>query len=284
MKELFNNPKEDEYLSEFRQKIAQDIEDDIEQRRHELERSRNGFIGTIAGIVLAGLVSWFLLLPHFGYQRDEQIPVIKRPITPAKIQPSEPGGMNIQNQDKIVYALVEKNEVVDTTVESLLPPPETPKLPTITANDGTLPIGTNMEELIDSVETTATEKMPIPSKIDVIDVKVKTEPQSSQKVVTVVEKVQVEVAPAPVETKAQSSTSSGRYKVQLMASSKKDALENGYRTMLKQYAVLKNKPYEIEEGSDGLFRLKVGSFDNKKAADDLCAEIKKAGGSCMVKE
>jgi len=284
MKELFNNPKEDEYLSEFRQKIAQDIEDDIEQRRHELERSRNGFIGTIAGIVLAGLVSWFLLLPHFGYQRDEQIPVIKRPITPAKIQPSEPGGMNIQNQDKIVYALVEKNEVVDTTVESLLPPPETPKLPTIAASEDTLPIGTNMEELIDSVETTATEKMPIPSKIDVIDVKVKTEPQSSQKVVTVVEKVQVEVAPAPVETKAQSSNTSGRYKVQLMASSKKDALENGYRTMLKQYAVLKNKPYVIEEGSDGLFRLKVGSFDNKKAADDLCAEIKKAGGSCMVKE
>ena len=302
MKELFNDPKEDEYLSEFRQKIAQEIEEDIEQRKRELERSRNGFIGTLAGIVLAGLVSWFLLLPKFGFNNEEEIPVIRRPLTPVKIQPSEPGGMDIENQDKTVYALVEKNDEIDTKVESLLPPPEAPKMPTIVVqeepakeeilqeNDAAQENLDSMDDLISAVETTATEKVKIPEKLPVIDVAVKTAPADvkTQDEKTIVQEIPVKIEPKAIETviKAPEKTMSlsGRYKVQMMASTNKEAVEKAYRTLEAKYPVIKGLPYVVESGKDSMYRLKVGAFEMKKDAENLCAEVKKAGGSCMVKE
>ena len=298
MKELFNNPKEDEYINEFRQKIAQEMEADIEQRRHDLERSRNGFIGAIAGIVVAGIVSWFLLLPHFGFNQNKEIPIIRRPILPVKIQPSEPGGMEIQNQDKTVYALVEKNETVDTKVESLLPPPETPQMPTIVAQE-TEPLASDsekselssesMDDLIEAVQTTATEKVKIPEKLPVIDVKViktndplsiKNEQKTAEN--TVIKQQKEAPKDNPITTP--SDVANGKWTVQLMASSKKDAVQTGYTKLLKQYPVLENLPYYIETGSDNLIRLKVGAYGLKIEADSLCKKIKDSGGTCMVKE
>ena len=110
-KEFASNEKEDDYLSEFRQKVATQQQEDIAERQSELQRSRNGFIGTLAGIILAGIVSWVLLLPRFADKNPAEIPVIRHPITPVKIQPNEPGGMEILNQDKSVYNLVEKKKL-----------------------------------------------------------------------------------------------------------------------------------------------------------------------------
>lgn len=319
MKELFNNPKEEEYLSEFKQKIAQEMQADIERRRRDLERSRNGFIGAVAGIVLAFLVSWFLLLPHFGFQSNKEIPVIRRPILPVKIQPNDPGGMEIQNQDKTVYALVEKNEVEDTVVESLLPEPEQPKMPVISERDAIVSAFNVSEnaELINAINTSSTDHVQIPPKLPVIDVQVvKTnepltvkEQQPAEKVAEktaekAVEKTIAKTAetisekkvntPKPVEQKIEKATPevnkkadgqvTGSWCVQLMASNKKDAVEKGYVQLKKQYALIANLPYKIESSSDGLYRLKVGAYQTKNEAETLCAGIKNAGGSCLVKE
>ncbi len=293
MKELFSNPKEEEYLSEFKQKIAQEMQEDIEQRRRDLERSRNGFIGSIAGIVLAGLVSWFLLLPRFGFNSNKEIPIIRRPILPVKIQPSELGGMEILNQDKTVYALVEKNEDLDTTVESLLPPPEAPKMPTISPNESENleQINTdeenvdNMDELIAAVQTSATEKVKIPEKLPVIDVHVvKTNEPLTQKTESDKQETPAQKAPIQPEEVKQIPASTGKWTVQMMASSNKDAVEKGYQQLLKQYSIIKDLSHQIDSGSDGLNRLKVGAFEAKDQAESLCAKIKASGGSCMVKE
>ena len=80
---------------------------------------------------LAGIVGWFVLSPRYAVNNPEEIPVIRRPQTAIKVQPSEPGGMEILNQDKSVYDIVEKKPEDDTKVENLLPPPEQPKLPII---------------------------------------------------------------------------------------------------------------------------------------------------------
>ena len=299
MRELFSNPKEEEYLSEFKQKVAQEMQDDIEQRRHDLESSRNGFIGALAGIVVAGLVSWFFLLPHFGFHQTKEIPIIRRPVLPVKIQPSEPGGMEIQNQDKTVYALVEKNTSVETKVESLLPPPERPKMPEIVPEEAETIEPTitsqnvqNMDELIAAVQTTATEKIKIPEKLPVIDVQlvktsepltVKNQPeQELQKSVEPVkeeQKKQVEAVEQKVISKP-----AGSWCIQMMASSKKDAVEKGYVQLKKQYPFIEGVPYNIESGIDGLTRLKVGAFASKQEADALCSKVKAAGGTCMVKD
>lgn len=150
-KEFSNNDKDDDYLSEFRQKIATQQQEDFLERQSELQRSRNGFIGTLAGILLAGVVSWVLLMPKFSGNQEQEIPVIRRPITPVKIQPSEPGGMEILNQDKSVYDLVEKKEIAPEKIESILPEPETPKMPTI------VPEEENVQNTAAQVETESNE-------------------------------------------------------------------------------------------------------------------------------
>lgn len=166
-KEFASNEKEDDYLSEFRQKVATQQQEDIAERQSELQRSRNGFIGTLAGIILAGIVSWVLLLPRFADKNPAEIPVIRRPITPVKIQPNEPGGMEILNQDKSVYNLVEKKEIAPEKIESILPEPEAPKMPTIVP-EPEKPAAAKVNEL---EPATAEEPKTTAAKTDILPIK-----------------------------------------------------------------------------------------------------------------
>jgi hypothetical protein len=67
-------------------------------------------LSVFAGITLAGVVGWFVLSPQYTEESSE-IPVIRRPQTAIKIRPENPGGMDIPNQDKEVYNIVEKNNI-----------------------------------------------------------------------------------------------------------------------------------------------------------------------------
>ncbi|MEE6208160.1 MAG: hypothetical protein VZR95_08925, partial [Alphaproteobacteria bacterium] len=61
--DFFN--KNDGYLDDFKQKVAEQKIATMEERRDELARSRNNFLGTFAGIALAGVVGWFVLIPQY---------------------------------------------------------------------------------------------------------------------------------------------------------------------------------------------------------------------------
>ncbi len=132
----FYNKKNEEYLDAFKQKVAEQKIATMEERRHEQARSRNNFLGTLAGAVLAVVVGWFILMPQYK-QTQKEIPTIKRPETVAKVKPENPGGMDIPNQDKDVYSIVEKKETDNTVVENLLPTPEEPKAPDIIPDNQT---------------------------------------------------------------------------------------------------------------------------------------------------
>lgn len=56
------------------------------------------------------------------------VPVIKADERPIKFRPDDRGGMQVPNQDKLVYERMEQGES-DARVERLLPPPETPQVP-----------------------------------------------------------------------------------------------------------------------------------------------------------
>lgn len=77
----------------------------------------------VGGIVAAGL--------HFlggrGHGGDG-VPVVKADERPIKIRPDDRGGMQVPNQDKLVYERMDASEG-DAKVERLLPPPETPQVP-----------------------------------------------------------------------------------------------------------------------------------------------------------
>ena len=316
-KEFASNEKEDDYLSEFRQKVATQQQEDIAERQSELQRSRNGFIGTLAGIILAGVVSWVLFLPRFADKNPAEIPVIRRPITPVKIQPNEPGGMEILNQDKSVYNLVEKKEIAPEKIESILPEPEAPKMPTIVpepekpaaakvnelepataeepkttaAKTDILPIKP-LDEHIEPTSSTSGKKIAIPEKLPEIKVEVKkAEPQTVVKTepakpeVKAEPKSEVKTAPRP---ESQKNIATGVWQVQLMASSSQKAAEDSWKNSVAKYSALKNLPHEVDASRNDagvmLYRLRAGAFADKAGAEKVCNEIKQAGGSCLVKQ
>lgn len=310
-KEFSNNEKEDDYLSEFRQKVATQQQEDIAERQSELQRSRNGFIGTLAGIVLAGVVSWVLLLPRFADNNPSEIPVIRRPITPVKIQPNEPGGMEILDQDKSVYNLVEKKEIAPEKIESILPEPEAPKMPTIVPEPekpavaeeakpvvvdmpeektDTLPIKP-LNEHIEAASSTSGKKINIPEKLPEIKVEIKkAEPAAEVKAdvkpaAKAESKPEEKAAPKPEAAKA---ITSGAWQVQLIASASQKAAEDSWKNLSAKYSALKNLPHEIDASRNDagamLYRLRVGAFADKAGAEKVCNEIKQAGGSCLVKQ
>lgn len=298
-KKRSKSENDEDYLSEFRQKIATQKEEILEERRRDLQRVRKGFIGTLAGIVLAGLIGWILLNPRFSDPQSGEIPVIRRQITPAKIQPANPGGMEILNQDKSIYDLVEKKTGETAKVESILPQPEAPKLPEIVPQpepeaepevaEAVEETGKSvneleekaLEELIEAVQTNSDKKIIIPEKPKDLIVKAQTtEPAPAKPQTQAPEKTLPVTQPATVK--------SGSWQVQIMASSNKNAIEKGWQTLTGKHSFLKPLPHEIEtvktDAGSIIYRLKTGAFATRVDAEKICEQLKKAGSSCLVKQ
>ena len=94
-------------------------------------RSFSVIVGVVLGIVVAGGAGWYFLRDGGGLQfTPGAVGFVKADPTPYKIRPDSPGGMQVENQDKLVYDRVAKGQAPNR-VESLLPPAEEPKAPPI---------------------------------------------------------------------------------------------------------------------------------------------------------
>ncbi len=320
--EFPDDNKNEDFLNEFRQKIAEQPTTSFEERKNELNRSKSVFIGALSGVVLAGIVGWFVLSPRYAQEATTELPIIRRPQTAIKVQPTEPGGMEILNQDKSVYGILDKSEN-NKIVENLLPPPEEPKLPVIAANEPTAieqPIESEKEndtdvpaadisDIIEEAEkivqvAETSQNAEVKKEKNVVEekeeknVSKEVENKASPSIVKVTEKEVVKTEPQK-STKEEKimidsddflalTAPSGAWQVQLMSSNNKAAIEKSWNTLSKKYNVLEKQPHEIETadlGAKGIFyRLKAGAFKTKAEADTLCNDIKALGGTCIVKK
>ncbi len=280
-----------DFLDEFRQRLSSQPIDNFEERKNEINRSQHVFLGTVLGVGLAGIVSWFILSPDYNNTQDSEIPVIRRPQTAIKVQPADPGGMEILNQDKTVYDIVEKKDNPEIKVENLLPPPEQPKMPTITAEAETVSgeitqaataTVSEAEKIIAENSKPAQEAVKTEAKAPV-----KEEVKIEEKV-TVTVKEEPKEQPAPQKQVAAQTIPNGVWQIQLISSPNKSAMDKAWGNLNSKYAVLKGLPYEVEAadlGAKGTFyRLKAGAFKERADADKVCNSIKTAGGSCLVKK
>ena len=291
MYDFFN--KNDYYLDRFKQKVAEQKIASMEERRIEMARSRNNFLGTFAGIVLAGIVGWFVLAPQYE-QTHKEVPVIQRPQTAVKIKPENPGGMDIPNQDKDVYNIVEKKVVDNTVVENLLPEPEKPKLPDIVPEEVEVDANAkNLDEIVDEVVETETPKVAeskveneVPEKpADIL--KPKKEEAPKEEIKKEVNKV-VEEVKEPVKA-VEKEAPKGAWQIQLIASKNKDTIEKTWNNLAAKYALLKTYSHEIQSdnlGAQGMiYKLRAGSFATKEQAQAACATLKAKGlTDCIAKE
>lgn len=298
--DFFN--KNDDYLSEFKQKVANQKIATMEERRSELARSRNNFLGTFAGIALAGVVGWFVLAPQYA-QTEKEIPIIRRPQTAIKIKPENPGGMDIPNQDKNVYSIVEKKDVDNTVVENLLPKPETPKLPDIVPEVSDVDTNAdNLDQIVDEVSETKTAETA--SKTDSLEKNVKTsnnnvpdkpadllaDSKNNKETAVKTEKIVSAKTETPVAAEVEpAKTINGGWQIQLIASKNKAAVEKTWTDLSGKFADLRKLSHEIQAsdlGTQGMFyRLRAGSFASKTEAAQVCAALKAKGlRDCIAKE
>lgn len=309
--------KNDDFLNEFRQKIAEQSNISFEERKNELNRSKSVFIGAVSGVVLAGIVGWFILSPQYAQNENAELPVIRRPQTAIKVQPTEPGGMEILNQDKSVYDILDKSKNDKKVVENLLPPPEEPKLPVIAPSENTAPqniddilakaqnsaVADQAEKIINVASTPkvtpAKEKQPE----DTVKPLAQFVQENAKKEIKIPAKENIKVSENDVKSVYSAKIQNGEvvpsaplpnkiadgiWQVQLMSSNNKSAVEKSWKTLNTKYKMLNNQPYEIETADLGAkgtyYRLKAGAFPTRDGADELCKDIKALGGTCIVKK
>lgn len=294
-----------EFLDEFRQRLNTQPLESIEERRATVGRSQQIFLSALLGIGLAGVVSWFIFSPQYNQIENTDIPIVRRPQTAVKVQPAEPGGMEILNQDKTVYDIVEKKDSTNEKVESLLPPPEQPVLPIVQAeesenSESLVDVAAEAEKILEKNEAKkeevkeAKEEAKVEETVkEVKEIKVEEVKVEEAKVEQVKPaEVKEEVKAAPVKTKTESAgvkdIPSGVWQIQLISSPNAKAVEKAWVDLKGKYSALKGLPHEVETadlGSKGLFyRLKVGAFVDRGDADKLCNSIKNSGGTCLVKK
>ena len=295
----FDDNKNDDFLDEFRQKLNTDSSESFEERKNEINRSKNVFIGTVSGIALAAVVGWFVLSPRYAENNSADIPVIRRPQTAVKVQPAEPGGMEILNQDKSVYDIIEKKDAKTPEVENLLPPPEEPQMPVVSAAAETAPVVEKAEEIIKVAEVkvapapvpqAAPEEKPVetPKTISEAASETKapaTEVKMEEKAPTPTADPQEKEAP---KAEVKTVVVTGPWQVQLMSSPNRKAIDTAWDGLVKKYPVLQGQSREIETADLGAkgtyYRLKAGGFADRSGADKLCNDIKALGGTCIVKK
>lgn len=293
----------DDFLNEFRQKISDQNIESLEEKKEEMKRSRSIFLGILGGVVLAGVVGKIILTPQYAIESEKEIPVIRRPQTAIRVQPNEPGGMDIPNQDKSVYNIIEKKD--DAGIENLLPPPEAPKLPVISAEelpepevqiaavDTTLPEAEKIIQKAENSSTTTTAEIikkaeeqtaaiPEPAKEQAQPAPVQPQPEAKPVVKAEPAKQAAEQTQAPVKAAV-----NGDWQIQLMSSPNKPAVEKAQHDLGKKYKI-SHLPFEIESAvldmNKTFYRLKVGAFKNRAEADKVCGDIKALGGTCIVKK
>jgi len=95
------------------------------------ELQEGGVFRLMQIIIVLLAVAGFVGLAWYAYKSGEtvdekDVEIIKADKTPIKEAPANPGGMQIPNQDKTVYSLINNGKTDTPNVERILPPPENP--------------------------------------------------------------------------------------------------------------------------------------------------------------
>lgn len=108
------------------------FEDDYYGRRPASGKGGRGFsliAGVVIGLAIVGGVAWYALKDGAMSRLVPGDPqTVEADPNPYKVKPENPGGMQVENQDKLVYDRVAKG-AAPNRVENLLPPAEEPKAP-----------------------------------------------------------------------------------------------------------------------------------------------------------
>lgn len=217
----------------------------------------------VAALAAAGAAISYVLSPAETVQQASGLPVIKADGAPLKSRPDERGGMDVPNQDKLIYDRL-GNGSGEPRTERLLPPPEAPQAPPVqpapvaAAPAAPPPVAAAPEPL--TVEPAKPAAAPAVAVAPV-------------------------APPAPVAA-APKAVSGGAFVVQLGAlRTQEDADKEWVRLKKANADVLGSLASDIMKvdiaGKGTFFRLRAGPLDDA-AAKAACEELGKRKVGCIV--
>tara|TARA_B100001057_G_scaffold450457_1_gene492560 strand:- start:148 stop:1020 length:873 start_codon:yes stop_codon:yes gene_type:complete len=243
------------------------------------------FIGLFA-VVAFCLIAWFGIYKDNIINNSEQLPVVAAIDKPIRIRPTEPGGMKVPHQDKLILKELVNGEK-QSSIELLLPKPEVP----LSFNKKSMETSktvVNSNTVQSSEKSAPSSKLVVAEKInDVVNSEKKQQVDNAPKIAKNIQaRLKKEKTGTGNRKKSPMRTSDFKYRIQL-ASVKSDKLA---RVAWKKYRQKFSKslrdlePY-IEKvlipAKGTFYRVQAGVF-TKIAAQNICSVLINKKQPCII--
>jgi hypothetical protein len=249
-------------------------------------------------VAIIALVSFGVIVVYAYNQgihegSEDAAPVL-RADGPSKVPPQTPGGLDVPNQDKLVYNQIGEQQVGEA-VERLLPPPETP-LPKLTTNATAVAVPAPPPKLsvpATGVSETASPSLPVAdappappvpdeSKVITPPAILATQPQQPAALPTVVSTPSV-LARVPSAAIASQSP----FRIQIASMINPEAANIEWSRRSEQHKdILGGLTLIVERaeiaGKGTFYRVQAGPLPSRKAANALCDKLKQRKVGCLV--
>lgn len=279
---------------------------DATDEEEEEGRGRSPIILILALLVLLGFaaVVWMAYDQGVRQANRGEPPVLAAEEGPVRVAPEAPGGQQILHQDKVIYDQVAGETA--PTGEQLLPPAETPKPipapvtaapPTATPTTDFPISGTTAGKPPAAATSPATlppVATPVPEKPVVASPK--PAPAEAEKPPAAVAAAPVKppvteptkpAAPAAATPAPTTATPVSGWMVQVGAFDQDSLAADAWSRVKSNYGDLltglKPDVQTADLGAKGIwYRLRIGPFESKEAAAQLCSQLKARGQDCLV--
>ena len=222
---------------------------------------------------------------------DGVVPLIQADNSPSKVKPDQPGGMDVPNQDKLIYDRLTPGQSSPNSVERLLPPAEQPvarpqEPPPAPSQD----IESMLPEVAAIPETPPPAQVPRPAVQPPANEFTPPTIAPRQPVASVPSAPQSAPKPPPVvasNTPAANAAAGRNFRVQLGAVRAPDVATKEWERLVGANKDLLGKltlnVTQADLGERGTFyRIQAGPVGDQQAALDLCAKLKTRNVSCII--
>ncbi len=255
------------------------------------DRPRRRKLKLLALMILAGFAAtvWYAFQQGQSAGGGDAVPVIQAESDPFKTRPDNPGGMEIPNQDKLVYGELAGVDT-DRVTERLMPPQEQPMIGE----------AANLAEQTQTPEASLELQQSAETKIEPLIMP--EQPLEQEVAVRPTPEIQSEQAKKPenkstklaaltqkdADKPAQKAASAkGLYKIQLASLPEKSKADQAAANFKKKYSALVEGYSVSVKKADipkkGVFyRVQVEGYATRDAAGNACEKFKSQGQGCII--
>lgn len=253
----------------------------------DAEESKGGLAGSRRTMIAAGvavtLVVVFIAALVFLYEGTPPPPrVVTADTSDIRKKPDEPGGMDVDHQDKKIFEAADGSAPVSRV--ELSPRTEQPleEIPNLQTNNAAEDTETSeTEDKIGDIAAAALRDEPATRSETPDSVQIETSrPAPSEP-----EKTAPAATPQPVATETPAATT-GQYSVQLGAYGTQQSAATAWRTVRGKFPAqlgeLQPIYVAVEAGNRTLYRLRAGPVANRDDADAICIALRAQEQGCFV--